>query len=431
MGRKVHPIGFRLGIIKDWQSRWFAERNYTEQLHEDIMLRAMIGKRLANASISRVDLERSAANQIEITLSTAKPGIVIGKGGQAVEVLRKDFETVTGKKIKLNINEIKQPEIDAYLVAESIADQITRRVSYKRAMKQAIMRATRLGAKGVRIRLSGRLGGAEMARVVGEREGRVPLHTIRADIDYGQVHAHTTYGRVGVKVWIYKGDVIGPRPGDVIDSNRDRDRERDARPPREGRPFDGPPAAGRGGDRGPRPQGQGAAPGGRGGDRGPRPQGQGAPPAGRLPTLAAPPERTLPANIRANVPTSTAASQAAELESNLPTPAMADPTASGSAPLPESSMPAEAAMTSDTTQAAAPAQAELESNTPAPAQEASMPAAAAVGADPATAALAADAAALPATPVAADTTPPAGTDDTPAAAGTPSADAAARSGEES
>ena len=173
------------------------------------MLRALVGKRLANASISRIDLERSAANQIEITLSTAKPGIVIGKGGQAVEVLRKEFESMTGKKVKLNINEIKQPELDAYLVAESIADQITRRVSYKRAMKQAIQRAMRLGAKGVRIRLSGRLGGAEMARVVGEREGRVPLHTIRADIDYGQVHAHTTYGRVGVKVWIYRGDVIG------------------------------------------------------------------------------------------------------------------------------------------------------------------------------------------------------------------------------
>jgi small subunit ribosomal protein S3 len=148
LGRKVHPIGFRLGIIKDWQSRWFAEKGYTEQLHEDIKLRALVAKRLPNASISRVDLERSAANQIEITLSTAKPGIVIGKGGQAVEVLRKELEDSSGKKVKLNINEIKQPELDAFLVAESIADQITRRVSYKRAMKQAILRAQRLGAKG-------------------------------------------------------------------------------------------------------------------------------------------------------------------------------------------------------------------------------------------------------------------------------------------
>jgi small subunit ribosomal protein S3 len=264
LGRKVHPVGFRLGIIKDWQSRWFAERNYTEQLHEDIKLRALVAKRLANASISRIELERSAANQIEITLSTAKPGIVIGKGGQAVEVLRKEFETQTGKKVKLNINEIKQPELDAFLVAESIADQITRRVSYKRAMKQAIQRATRLGAKGVRIRLSGRLGGAEMARVVGEREGRVPLHTIRADIDYGQVHAHTTYGRVGVKVWIYRGDVIGTRSGEEpMGGDLGRGRDGGNRPPRPDNRQGGE------GPRGPRPAPaaqQGAAP-----QRAPRP----------------------------------------------------------------------------------------------------------------------------------------------------------------
>ena len=209
MGRKVHPLGFRLGIIKEWQSRWYADRTYTDQLHEDIRLRALIHKRLPNASLARVDIERSAANQIEVTLFTAKPGIVIGKGGQAVELLRKELEDFTTKKVKLNIHEIKQPEIDAYLVAESIADQITRRVSYKRAMKQAVQRAMRLGAKGIKIRCGGRLGGAEMARIAWEKDGRVPLHTIRADIDYGQVHAHTTYGRVGVKVWIYRGDVIG------------------------------------------------------------------------------------------------------------------------------------------------------------------------------------------------------------------------------
>ena len=209
MGRKVHPLGFRLGIIKEWQSRWYADRTYTDQLHEDIRLRALIHKRLPNASLARVDIERSAANQIEVTLFTAKPGIVIGKGGQAVELLRKELEDFTTKKVKLNIHEIKQPEIDAYLVAESIADQITRRVSYKRAMKQAVQRAMRLGAKGIKIRCGGRLGGAEMARIAWEKDGRVPLHTIRADIDYGQVHAHTTYGRVGVKVCIYRGDVIG------------------------------------------------------------------------------------------------------------------------------------------------------------------------------------------------------------------------------
>jgi small subunit ribosomal protein S3 len=215
MGRKVHPTSFRLGIIKDWQSRWYADRNYTEMLHEDVRIRQLVTKRLANASLSRTEIQRSA-NQLEVSLFTAKPGIVIGKGGQAVDILRKDLETMTGKKVKLNIEEIKQPELDAYLVAESIAEQIGRRVSYKRALKQSVMRSLRAGAKGVKIRISGRLGGAEMARSVWEREGRVPLHTIRADIDYGQVHAHTTYGRIGVKVWIYKGDVIQRRGGDSL-----------------------------------------------------------------------------------------------------------------------------------------------------------------------------------------------------------------------
>jgi small subunit ribosomal protein S3 len=333
LGRKVHPVGFRLGIIKDWQSRWFAERNYTEQLHEDIMLRAMVAKRLANASISRVDLERSAANQIEITLSTAKPGIVIGKGGQAVEVLRKEFETKTGKKVKLNINEIKQPELDAYLVAESIADQITRRVSYKRAMKQAIQRATRLGAKGVRIRLSGRLGGAEMARVVGEREGRVPLHTIRADIDYGQVHAHTTYGRVGVKVWIYRGDVIGARG--------------------EFGPGDG--EFGRG--RGPRPGFEGAP-------RAPRPAGPGAPPPAapqqRAPRPAAAPPAEAPAAPAETAPVAAAAPPAAAPDTTalqvshaaLPAP---EASTEAAAPAAETTMPAETAVAAEAPAVEAPA----------------------------------------------------------------------------
>ena len=210
MGRKVHPIGFRLGINKEWQSRWYADRNYTEMVQEDARIRKTVGQRLTGAGLARIEIQRSA-NQIEVTLHTAKPGVVIGKGGQAVDQLRKDLETMTGKKVKLNIEEIKQPELDAYLVAESIAEQLTRRVSYRRAVKQSVMRAMRSGAKGVRVRVSGRLGGAEMARSVWEREGRVPLHTIRADIDYGQVHAHTTYGRIGVKVWIYRGDVIAER----------------------------------------------------------------------------------------------------------------------------------------------------------------------------------------------------------------------------
>lgn len=274
MGRKVHPISFRLGIIRDWQSRWYADRNYTEMLHEDVRIRNTVNKRLLNASLSKIEIQRSA-NQLDVTLHTAKPGVVIGKGGQAVDQLRKDLETMTSKKVKLNIEEIKQPELDAFLVAESIAEQITRRVSYKRALKQAVMRSTRAGAKGVKIRISGRLGGAEMARSVWEREGRVPLHTIRADIDYGQVHAHTTYGRIGVKVWIYRGEVIARKGGDsLLEIDRplataaprpDRDR-RDRRDDRRGGPGGGPGGAGGPGGGG-RDDRRGGA---RGGERAPR-----------------------------------------------------------------------------------------------------------------------------------------------------------------
>jgi small subunit ribosomal protein S3 len=212
MGRKVHPIGFRVGYIKDWQSKWFAERTYTDQLHEDIMLRQIITRDLANAGVARVDIERSA-NKIEVTVYTAKPGIVIGKRGAKVDELKIELEKRTGKKVKLNIQEIHQPELEAQLVAESIAEQINKRVSYKRAMKQAVQRAMRLGAQGVKIKCSGRLAGAEMARIAWERDGRVPLHTLRADIDYANVHAHTTYGRIGVKVWIYKGEVFPDENG--------------------------------------------------------------------------------------------------------------------------------------------------------------------------------------------------------------------------
>lgn len=212
MGRKVHPVGFRLGYIKDWQSKWFAERNYTEQLHEDFALRKMIFKELANAGVSHIDIERSA-NKVEVTVHTAKPGIVIGKRGANVDELKKAIERKTGKKIKLNIQEIHQPELNAQLVAESISEQIGKRVSYKRAMKQAVQRAVRLGAQGVMIKCAGRLGGAEMSRQVVENEGRVPRHTLRADIDYAQVHAHTTYGRIGVKVWIYKGEIFPEKVG--------------------------------------------------------------------------------------------------------------------------------------------------------------------------------------------------------------------------
>jgi small subunit ribosomal protein S3 len=208
LGRKVHPIGFRLGYIKDWQSKWYSEHDYSDLLHEDIVLRKVIQNELQNAGVSRIEIERSA-NKVEVTVYTAKPGIVIGKRGANVDLLKNTLEHRTGgKKVKLNIQEIHQPEIEAHLVAESIAEQINKRVSYKRAMKQAVQRAMRLGAQGVRVRCAGRLGGAEMARAVTESDGRVPRHTLRADIDYAHVHAHTTYGRIGVKVWIYKGEVF-------------------------------------------------------------------------------------------------------------------------------------------------------------------------------------------------------------------------------
>ena len=217
MGRKVNPIGFRLGIVSDWESKWFAERNYTEQLQEDIKIRELIMKELQRAGISKVELERSA-NKVDVTLHTSKPGIVIGKQGSNVERIRQLLEKEVGKKVHLRIEEIKVPEIDAKLIAESIAEQIGRRVAYRRAMKHAVQQAMRRGAKGVKIRLGGRLGGAEMSRTVTEMDGRVPLHTLRADIDYGVVHAHTTYGRIGVKVWVYKGEVM-PTRGEVTEAS--------------------------------------------------------------------------------------------------------------------------------------------------------------------------------------------------------------------
>jgi small subunit ribosomal protein S3 len=270
MGRKVHPIGFRLGYIKDWQSKWFADRTYTDQLHEDIMLRTAITRELANAGVARVEIERSA-NKVEVTVFTAKPGIVIGKRGAKVDELKATLEKRTGKKVKLNIQEIHQPELEAQLVAESIAEQINKRISYKRAMKQAVQRAMRLGAQGVKIRCSGRLGGAEMARIANETDGRVPRHTLRADIDYATVHAHTTYGRIGVKVWIYKGEVFPDAMGklQVVQSSmpRTQQTEDEARPRQRGGRGDrggrgGSGDSDRGGDRGGR---GGGSRGGRGG----------------------------------------------------------------------------------------------------------------------------------------------------------------------
>ncbi|AKX95314.1 30S ribosomal protein S3 [Neomoorella thermoacetica] len=210
MGQKVHPKGLRLGIIRDWDSRWYAGKEYKTLLHEDLKIREFIKKRLYQAGIASVEIER-AANRIKVIVNTAKPGIVIGRGGAEVEALRKDLERLTGKQVNLNIAEIKKPELNAQLVAENVAAQLEKRIAFRRAMKQAVGRAMRLGAQGIKIACGGRLAGAEIARTEWYSEGKVPLHTLRADIDYGFAEANTTYGKIGVKVWIYKGEVLPER----------------------------------------------------------------------------------------------------------------------------------------------------------------------------------------------------------------------------
>jgi len=207
LGHKVHPIGFRLGIIKDWQSKWYSETHYAEFVLEDNTLREAIRHKYPEAAISLIEIDRQAKD-VTITLHTARPGIVIGRGGQRVDEMRQFLEKLIGKKIRLNIQEVRQPELDAYLVARSIAEQIERRVAYRRAMKQAIFRTIQAGAKGIKVSTAGRLGNAEIARRQTSHQGQVPLHTLRADIDYGFTEAHTTLGRIGVKVWIYKGQVM-------------------------------------------------------------------------------------------------------------------------------------------------------------------------------------------------------------------------------
>ncbi|MFC5700973.1 30S ribosomal protein S3 [Cohnella faecalis] len=208
MGQKVNPVGLRIGIIRDWESKWYADKDFGTLLMEDVKIREFLKNKLKDAAVSKFEIER-AANRVNVTIHTAKPGIVIGKGGAEVEVLRNQLAKLTGgKKVHINISEIKNPELDAILVAESIAQQLERRTSFRRAMKQAIQRSQRAGAKGIKTSVSGRLGGAEIARQEGYSEGTVPLHTLRADIDYGTAEAHTTYGRIGVKVWIYRGEIL-------------------------------------------------------------------------------------------------------------------------------------------------------------------------------------------------------------------------------
>ncbi len=289
MGHKVHPTGFRLGVVKGWQSRWYAERDYKDVFAEDYAIRQLINKELANAAVSRIEIERAAANQVLVKIHTAKPGIVIGKSGEKVEGLRSRLEAKTKKRVRMDIIEIRQPELDAYLVARGIAEQLEKRVSFRRAMKQAVQKSMRANAKGIKVIVGGRLGGAEIARTEKEVEGKVPLQTLRADIDYNRAEAHTTFGVIGIKVWIYRGDILPSKRREGLDAQAeiaqpivttreggDRDRRNDRRR-NDGGGRGGERnerGGGERGDRGPRPQGdrpQGDRP--RGGDRGPRPQG--------------------------------------------------------------------------------------------------------------------------------------------------------------
>jgi small subunit ribosomal protein S3 len=207
MGQKIHPVGLRLGITRTWDSRWFEKKHYIDWLHEDVAIRKFFNKWMRSAAISKIEIERRT-NQARVIVNTAKPGIIIGKRGVGIEDIRKNLEKLTGKNVQVNVMEIKHPELDARLVAQNIVDQLEKRIAFRRAMKQSIMRTMRAGARGVKVQVSGRLGGAEIARTERNADGKVPLHTLRADIDYAHVEAFTTFGRIGVKVWIYRGEVL-------------------------------------------------------------------------------------------------------------------------------------------------------------------------------------------------------------------------------
>jgi small subunit ribosomal protein S3 len=275
MGQKVHPEAMRVGYIHDWKSNWFNEKHFSDYLMEDVRIREHIVNKLSHAGLSNITI-RKDANEVEVNIHTARPGIVIGKSGSEVDALRRDLHRMTRKQIKVNILEIKRPELDARLVAQSIAEQLQNRVAFRRAMKRALTSAMRSGAKGVRIQVSGRLGGAEMARTEGYSDGRVPLHTLRADIDYGFHEARTTFGRIGVKVWVNKGEIMpaGYSGADLteMDAPAPASQERGGRDGRGRGGRDGGPG-GRGGGPGGRgggPGGRGGGPGGRGGAGGGR-----------------------------------------------------------------------------------------------------------------------------------------------------------------
>jgi small subunit ribosomal protein S3 len=276
MGQKIHPEGFRVGYIHDWKSNWFEEKNFADVLQEDLQIRDHIVNKLSHAGLSDITIERRG--EVAVDIHTARPGIVIGKSGSEVDALRKELHKLTGSPVKVNIREVKRPELDAKLVAQSIAEQLQNRVAFRRAMKRALTSAMRSGAKGVKVQVSGRLGGAEMARTESYSDGRVPLHTLRADIDYGFFEARTTTGRIGVKCWINKGEVMpeGFRsdlastdepPPQRDRGNRGRDGDRGGRGGRDGGGRGRGPG---GGGRGPGGGGRGPGGGGRGGDRGGR-----------------------------------------------------------------------------------------------------------------------------------------------------------------
>ncbi|MGZ6289317.1 MAG: 30S ribosomal protein S3 [Bdellovibrionota bacterium] len=212
MGQKTNPIGFRLGITRTWDSRWFAKKNYAELLHEDIKIKKYLKKKLYQSGISKIEIER-AANKVKVNIYSARPGLIIGKKGSGVDQLRAEVQALTKNELLLNVLEVRKPEIDATLVSESIGAQLEKRVAFRRAMKKALATAIKMGVRGIKVRVSGRVGGAEIARTEGYSEGSIPLHTLRADIDYGTAEAHTTYGIIGIKTWIYKGDVPLRKPG--------------------------------------------------------------------------------------------------------------------------------------------------------------------------------------------------------------------------
>jgi small subunit ribosomal protein S3 len=282
MGQKVHPESIRVGYIHDWKSNWFNERHFADYLHEDTQIREHIVNRLSHAGLSDITIRKNAT-EVEINIHTARPGIVIGKSGSEVDALRRNLHQITGKQVKVNILEIKRPELDARLVAQSIAEQLQNRVAFRRAMKRALTSAMRSGAKGVKVQVSGRLGGAEMARTEGYSDGRVPLHTLRADIDYGFHEARTTFGRIGVKCWINKGEIMpaGYTGADltIMDEPAPQAPERGGRDGRSGRDGRGGGGGGRGGGPGGRGGGAGGG-GGRGGGPGGRGGGPGGPGGG-------------------------------------------------------------------------------------------------------------------------------------------------------